>query len=195
MTSTDANSQSYQYFDLADQPVDEYVGSGPETGSAICGDVAAWLPSLPAALGHCGYVDAEAETYWPERRPSAYVTVHRLGDNTYEETFVVPVLRADDPDDSEYRNEEVREAFEHLRDAWYAKSARMGVLRDMVILPEYQRIIGLGRPALPWIIDSMRKEPHHWSWALTAITGENPAAGSMTLKEAADRWIAWYDSH
>ena len=139
------------------------------------------------------YVDREPVTYRSDPRAFAYGLVHRLGDTTYEESFIVPFLRADEPDNSE-TSQNVREEFDQLRDAWLRKGARKGVLRDMVMLPEYQRIIGLGMPVVPLIIDSLRKKPHHWSWALTAITGENPAAGSTTLKEAAERWITWYDS-
>lgn len=199
MTSTEEYGQRSRYSDLAGQQVDEYVGVDPGAESPDCYAAAAGLPARAAALAtmaYCAdaYVDHEPVTYRPDPRAFAYELVHRLGDITYEESYIVPFLRGDEPDNLE-PSHHVREEFERLRAAWLRKGARKGVLRDMVILPEYQRIIGLGMPVLPLIIDSLRKNPHHWSWALTAITGENPAAGSTTLREAAERWITWYDSH
>jgi hypothetical protein len=140
------------------------------------------------------YVEPEADRYWMEPSDAAYEVVHQIGANTYEESFAVPSFNSPMPYEPNW-NDHLRQQFEDLRDAWFTKSARMGVVRDMVLVPEYQRIIGLGQPAVPLIIDSLRKRPHHWFWALRAITGENPAAGSTTLQEATERWISWYDAH
>lgn len=89
---------------------------------------------------------------------------------------------------------DVRQVFERNHLAWRAKKQFMSSLTDMVLLPEYQRIIGLGAPVLPLIIESLRTEPDHWFWALVAIVGEDHAAGAETLREAADKWIAWFDA-
>jgi hypothetical protein len=127
MTSTEARGRRHHYSDLADQPVDEYVGIDPGGESVDCGAVAALLPSLPAALtalAYCteAYVDQEPVTYRPDPRAFAYGLVHRLGDTTYEESFIVPFLRADEPDNSE-TSKNVREEFDQLRDAWLRSNA------------------------------------------------------------------------
>ncbi|MDQ6805142.1 MAG: hypothetical protein M3065_09260 [Actinomycetota bacterium] len=57
--------------------------------------------------------------------------------------------------------------------------------------PAYQRIIGLGRPAVPLILKRLAEEPAQWFWALTAITGEDPAVGQTTLDGAAGAWLSW----
>ena len=58
--------------------------------------------------------------------------------------------------------------------------------------PAYQRIIGMGPAAIPFIIREMKRKPGHWFWALDAVTqGENPAKDSETLTEATRAWIAW----
>ncbi|OZE22150.1 hypothetical protein CH262_18945 [Rhodococcus sp. 05-2255-1e] len=67
-------------------------------------------------------------------------------------------------------------------------------MTEMILLPAYQRIIGLGKPAVPLIVDELREGVDHWFWALSAITGTDHAAGATTMSEAAARWIAWYDS-
>ena len=47
------------------------------------------------------------------------------------------------------------------------------------------RSIRMGMPAVPLIVEEMRREPNQWFWALEAITGENPvppeAAGRIRL--------------
>jgi hypothetical protein len=55
----------------------------------------------------------------------------------------------------------------------------------------YQQIIGMGRPAVPLIINELRSEPDYWFWALTAITGEDPAREETTLAGARDSWLHW----
>ena len=44
----------------------------------------------------------------------------------------------------------------------------------MATHPAYQRIIGLGRHAVPLILGQLAQEPDFWFEALAAITGEQP---------------------
>jgi hypothetical protein len=57
----------------------------------------------------------------------------------------------------------------------------------------YQQIIGMGEPAIPLILDEFERRPSHWSWALTAITGDDPVPESARgrLKEMAAAWLQW----
>lgn len=66
----------------------------------------------------------------------------------------------------------------------------------MSMAPAYQRIIGMGDPAVPLILAQLKSEgddPDHWFWALTAITGANPVKaedkGDMVKMAAA--WFKW----
>ena len=63
----------------------------------------------------------------------------------------------------------------------------------MAMLTPYQRIIGLGWPAVSLILQELHREPDQWFWALEAITEENPvpheAAGNVSLM--AQAWIEW----
>jgi hypothetical protein len=90
--------------------------------------------------------------------------------------------------------DDVREEFERLKEAWEEKSEYMSVLTDMVLLQEYQRIIGLGRPAVPLLIEELRNGGDHWFWALVAITGRDHAEGAKNYDEAVARWIDWYEA-
>jgi hypothetical protein len=89
---------------------------------------------------------------------------------------------------------ELRQTFEENRQSWLINSLNISSVTQMVLLPEYQRIIGLGWPVVPLIIEELRHDVDQWFWALTAIVGEDKAAGAQNFQEAADRWIAWYDS-
>jgi hypothetical protein len=62
-----------------------------------------------------------------------------------------------------------------------------------VMHPAYQRIIGKGKDAVPFILRELEREPDHWFWALNAITGEDPVKeedkGDIAAMSRA--WIHW----
>lgn len=61
------------------------------------------------------------------------------------------------------------------------------------MLRPYQRIIGMGWPVVPLILEELQREPDQWFWALESITEENPvppeASGQVRLMVQA--WIEW----
>jgi hypothetical protein len=65
----------------------------------------------------------------------------------------------------------------------------------MAMLNPYQRIIGMGPPVVPLILEELRREPDQWFWALEAITEQNPvpqeASGKPRLM--AEAWLRWGD--
>lgn len=87
----------------------------------------------------------------------------------------------------------LRARFERLATAWKAQSRFLSNTGQMAMLKPYQRIIGMGMPAVPLILEELRKDPDQWFWALEAITEENPvppeAAGRV--REMAQAWIDW----
>ena len=88
---------------------------------------------------------------------------------------------------------DLRERFQRLATEWKERSRYLSNTAQMAMLKPYQRIIGMGMPAVPLILEEMRREPGQWFWALEAITGENPvpadAAGKVRLMTQA--WIDW----
>jgi len=91
------------------------------------------------------------------------------------------------------RRTELRRRFERYADEWRARTAHLSVLSQRVMHPSYQRIIGLGPEALPLIIERLVVQPDHWFWALSSISGEDPArpedAGRFDAMRKA--WIDW----
>lgn len=63
----------------------------------------------------------------------------------------------------------------------------------MAMLKPYQRIIGMGWPAVPMLLEELRREPDYWFWALESITEPNPippnAAGN--LERMTQAWLDW----
>lgn len=70
------------------------------------------------------------------------------------------------------------------RIVWEAETVFESVVTRKAMHPAYQRIIGLGPPAVPMILKRLAEEPAQRFWALTAITGKDPAVGQTTLDGA-----------
>jgi hypothetical protein len=87
----------------------------------------------------------------------------------------------------------VAERFQRLAAAWKEESRYLSNSAQMAMLRPYQRIIGMGTPVVPLILEELRREPDQWFWALESITEQNPvppeAMGQVRLM--AQAWIAW----
>lgn len=88
---------------------------------------------------------------------------------------------------------ETRELFEKLKTQWKSQSRYMSNSAQMATVWPYQQIIGLGRPALPLILNELEREADHWFWALEAISGENPVSAEQAgqVESMAQAWIEW----
>lgn len=86
-----------------------------------------------------------------------------------------------------------RARFRHLVERWKRDTEFCSSTTQMSLHPAYQQIIGMGRAALPLILDEMQREPDHWFWALSAITGENPvpSASQGHIDQMAESWLQW----
>jgi hypothetical protein len=69
---------------------------------------------------------------------------------------------------------------------------------DVARQPSYQRIVGMGPVAVPFILQQLQEElktgePDHWFWALWAITGADPIPEKSQgrIFEMAKAWLTW----
>ena len=69
---------------------------------------------------------------------------------------------------------DLKERFERLTTQWRESSRYLSNTAQIAMLAPYQRIIGMGLPAVPLILEELRREPDQWFWALEAITEEDP---------------------
>jgi hypothetical protein len=89
----------------------------------------------------------------------------------------------------------LRFRFEELVRGWKRDTEHISVLSKTVMHPDYQKIIGMGKLALPFIFDELQRRGGHWFWALHAITQEDPARDCVGFQEAAHAWLEWGRSH
>jgi hypothetical protein len=87
----------------------------------------------------------------------------------------------------------VRERFRRLTSEWKEQSRYLSNTAQMAMLKPYQRIIGIGLPAIPLILEELSREPDQWFWALEAITEENPVGpdDAGKVREMARAWLDW----
>jgi hypothetical protein len=68
----------------------------------------------------------------------------------------------------------VEKQFNFWVEKWYLETLHWLVYLDKILHPAYQRIIGLGKAVIPFILRELQTEPNEWFWALRALTGEDP---------------------
>ena len=90
-----------------------------------------------------------------------------------------------------------RVEFNLLEAQWEKETSLFSSLDKICMHPAYQRMIGMGEKILPLVFSELERNPAHWSWALSAITGENPIQPDQrgNLRKMARAWLDWAKSH
>ena len=92
---------------------------------------------------------------------------------------------------------QIKQRFDQLVKTWKSEAEILSTIRDKSMHPAYQEIIGMGKEAIPLILNQMSIEPDHWFWALNATTGEDPipeeAKGDII--EMTKAWLEWGELH
>ena len=85
------------------------------------------------------------------------------------------------------------EKFYSLAEAWRQEVRFTSSLTQMVLHPTYQRIIGMGVAAVPFLLRELERKPDHWFWALHAITGADPVKPEDRgkLRKMSEAWLTW----
>jgi hypothetical protein len=87
---------------------------------------------------------------------------------------------------------ELSDQFAKLASEWKSLTRYMVNSVQMATAWPYQQIIGLGQPAIPFILRELERETDHWFWALEAISGENPVSTEQA-GDANAMALAWLD--
>lgn len=87
----------------------------------------------------------------------------------------------------------ILEKFNNLKLSWQKDTGHAGFVAEIALHPAYQEIIGMGKSVIPLILNELRKEPHHWFWALSSISGDNPIRFEQRgiMQEMVSAWIRW----
>lgn len=85
------------------------------------------------------------------------------------------------------------EKFQRLLAEWREQAAPLPSAAAMAMLPSYQKIIGMGEPALPLILKELKDRPAHLFWALKAISGVDPVPPEDRgrIDKMIEAWINW----
>ena len=90
-------------------------------------------------------------------------------------------------------SELLKKEFTRLSKRWKADTAFLSSSHARYFHPSYQRVIGMGKEALPLILDDLRAGQSDWFWAPRCITGSDPVRkadwGDFAKAKAA--WLNW----
>jgi hypothetical protein len=108
----------------------------------------------------------------------------------YKQTlpFILTVLA-----ESRKRQNVLEKEFKDLADRWKTERRASSSTASLAMHPAYQKIIGMGQGAVPFILADLQRGVDHWFWALRAITRENPVSPENrgNLQAMAAAWLEW----
>jgi hypothetical protein len=90
-------------------------------------------------------------------------------------------------------SETLEQEFNELARQWRRETGMVSFIRQKAMHPAYQKIIGMGKDALPFIFRELKTRGGDWLWALESIARPkvNPAQGTTKFKEAVAAWLRW----
>lgn len=85
----------------------------------------------------------------------------------------------------------LEQKFQRLAEQWRRETRYVSSIIKRSMHPAYQKIIGMGLAALPFILRDLEQTRDHWLWALYVITEEDPAPEEATFDEVVEAWLDW----
>ena len=86
--------------------------------------------------------------------------------------------------------------FDRLADQWELATSVLSSPLQKAKHPAYQKIIEMGPPVLPLILQRMKVKGGHRFWALSQIAKANPVPESRgNIAEMRDAWLKWGREH
>jgi hypothetical protein len=87
-----------------------------------------------------------------------------------------------------------KQRFRKLARAWKSETELISKVSKRVLHPAYQKIIGMGEAAVPFILQDLADNgSDDWFWALTAITDANPITAKIAgnMPAMTEAWLQW----
>ena len=84
------------------------------------------------------------------------------------------------------------ETFADLLASWKSDTQFSSVLEEKIAHPAFLRIVSLGMPAFPLVLEEARRGSLAWFRALDAIAGANPAEQIDDVDAALAVWERWW---
>lgn len=88
---------------------------------------------------------------------------------------------------------DLERTFRALADKWLDETSHLSNPVDKFMHPALVQIIGMGKPAVPLILQEVRNMTGHWFYALENISRTNPVPpeDEWDIEKAAAAWLAW----
>lgn len=86
-----------------------------------------------------------------------------------------------------------RERFSELADQWENETVLLSRTDMATEHPAYQKIVDMGEPAVPLILQRMKSQGGHWFAVLREITSVNPVEPACrgNILEMQKAWLNW----
>jgi hypothetical protein len=113
------------------------------------------------------------------------------------ETGLAPESDAIDELNGKARAAQIEKKFIRLRDEWKTQRGHESSTMKSVLLPAYQKIIGMGPVVVPFLLAELKSNLDNWFWALMAITEADPVQESIRGdgEAMAQAWLKWGKEH
>lgn len=85
----------------------------------------------------------------------------------------------------------LEQKFRKLADEWRKATKHISSVDEMVLHPNYLKIIAMGESAIPLLLRELKERPDHWLVALHVLTDQDPAQPEDSFYEAVQAWVAW----
>jgi hypothetical protein len=92
------------------------------------------------------------------------------------------------------QSERLRPEFEAPPEQWQRETRHLSQIAKKVLHPAYFRIIGMGEPVIPLLLEALRDRPAHWFTALRATANFDPVTPGSNPSAAREAWLKWRKS-
>jgi hypothetical protein len=89
------------------------------------------------------------------------------------------------------QSERLRLEFEALAEPWQRDTRHLSQISKKILHPAYFRIIGMGEPVIPLLLEALRDRPAHWFAALKATANLDPVTPGSNPSAAREAWLKW----
>jgi hypothetical protein len=87
--------------------------------------------------------------------------------------------------------EKLRVEFETLALQWRRETRHLSLVQKKITHPAYFRIVGMGGPVVPLLLEALRDRPAHWFAALRATANVDPCPPDANPAAARKAWLQW----
>lgn len=86
-----------------------------------------------------------------------------------------------------------KKRFDILSATWKYDNDAVSSASKIALNSAYQEIIGMGKEAIPLILEEIQNNPGQWFWALASISGENPVKPENrgNIDKMTEDWLSW----